>query len=80
MYGNTHIVNVSYLKDDPDLFDYNVQERVNDFVAAAYFQVHVSNFNGSESHNVFLSFLFHFSYCDLQLFSCKRTSSHIISV
>ena len=27
------------VKDDPDLFDYNVQERVNDFVAAALAQV-----------------------------------------
>lgn len=27
------------MKDDPDLFDYNVQERVNAFVAAALDQV-----------------------------------------
>lgn len=27
------------LKDDIDLFDYNVQKRVNDFVAAALAQV-----------------------------------------
>lgn len=31
-------------KDDMDLFDYNVQERVNDFVAAAYEQVCLSSF------------------------------------
>lgn len=31
------------LKDDPDLFDYNVQERVNAFVAAALDQVDLEN-------------------------------------
>lgn len=30
---------VFWLKDDPLLFDYNVQERVDDFVAAAISQV-----------------------------------------
>jgi alpha-mannosidase len=28
------------MQDDPLLFDYNVEERVNDFVAAALAQVH----------------------------------------
>lgn len=37
VYTNT-IVSLP-LKDDPELFDYNVQERVNDFVAAAVAQV-----------------------------------------
>lgn len=29
------------MQDDPLLFDYNVEERVNDFVAAAVAQVHL---------------------------------------
>lgn len=29
-----------WVKDDPLLFDYNVEERVNDFVAAAISQVY----------------------------------------
>jgi hypothetical protein len=29
------------MQDDPLLFDYNVEERVNDFVAAAIAQVHL---------------------------------------
>ncbi|KAG5394876.1 hypothetical protein IGI04_024839 [Brassica rapa subsp. trilocularis] len=33
------------IQDDPSLFDYNVQERVNDFVAAALAQVNVTRTN-----------------------------------
>lgn len=33
------------VQDDINLFDYNVQERVNDFVAAAYFQANVTRSN-----------------------------------
>ena len=36
---DSHKVYCIPLKDDMDLFDYNVQERVNDFVAAAVAQV-----------------------------------------
>lgn len=31
------------MQDDPLLFDYNVEERVNDFVAAAIAQVNLQN-------------------------------------
>lgn len=44
-------------KDDMDLFDYNVQQRVDDFVAAAYEQVCLS----------FIS-----RYCALKSFGCKH--------
>ena len=33
------VTNTFTLKDDMSLFDYNVQDRVNDFVAAALAQV-----------------------------------------
>lgn len=48
MYADTDMFHVSWLKDDINLFDYNVQERVEAFVAAAYFQVWF-NFQGSQT-------------------------------
>lgn len=56
-YADTDIFHVSWLKDDIELFDYNVQERVDAFVAAAYFQVR-SNIYGCN-----LSFIVGFCWC-----------------
>lgn len=50
------------LKDDVNLFDYNVQERVNDFVAAALSQV--SSTRSSRECQIACSEQSAFIFCD----------------
>lgn len=51
------------MKDDPDLFDFNVQERVNAFVAAALDQVDLES----------VLFLLVYVFCDMFFCVCRPT-------